>query len=355
MAEEIDSDGTGTETGRKAVTIYDVAKHAGVSSMTVSRVLNGQRYVSDATRAKVQESIAALNFSPNVAASSLRSALKIGLLYSNPSSSNLGEFLMGAFHQSSDSGCQLLIEPAFGHANPIDPIVKLISLGVDGIILPPPLCDDANVLNHLSGLGVPALGFATAQPKPGFSAVMIDDFAGASLMAKHLHGLGHRDIGFIRGDPLHSTAIRREQGFRDALEKLGLEVREDRVAQGYFTYRSGLEAARILLNRPDPPTAIFASNDDMAAAVSAVAHGRGLRIPADLSVAGFDDTSLASSVWPEMTTIRQPIGEMAASAVSIMAEQIRQRRTGGRVPIEHHLIEFTLIERASTAAPHQSG
>jgi LacI family transcriptional regulator len=350
MTEESGSP-SGTESGRRAVTIYDVAKHAGVSSMTVSRVLNGQRYVSDATRARVQESIAALNFSPNLAASNLRSALKIGLLYSNPSSSNLGEFLMGAFQQSNESGCQLLIEPGFGHANPIVPIAKLIDLGVDGVILPPPLCDDAGVLNHLSGLDVPALGFATAQPKPGFSAVLIDDFAGASLMVKHLYDLGHRDIGFIRGDPLHSTAVRREQGFRDAMEKHGLEVREDRVAQGYFTYRSGLDAARILLNRPDPPSAIFASNDDMAAATSAVAHGRGLRIPADLSIAGFDDTSLATSVWPEMTTIRQPIGLMASSAVNIMADYIRQRRAGERAPIEHHLIDFTLIERASTAPP----
>jgi LacI family transcriptional regulator len=346
-----ESDETQGTTPRKATTIYDVAKHAGVSSMTVSRVLNGQRYVSDATRAKVQKAIADMNFSPNSVASSLRSALKLGLLYSNPTSSNLGEFLMGAFRQGNELGCQLLIEPGFGHANPVTPIAKLVNLGVDGVILPPPLCDDAAILDHLAKAGVPALAFASANPASGISGVRIDDFAGAGVMVEYLHDLGHRDIGFIRGDPLHSTAIRREQGFRDAMKRLGLDVREDRIAQGYFTYRSGLEAARILLNRPDPPTAIFASNDDMAAAVSAIAHGRGLRVPADLSIAGFDDTSLAMSVWPQMTTIHQPIGEMAATAVTIMAEHIRQRRAGEPAPIRHQVIDFTLVKRASTAPP----
>ena len=345
------SNDTQTPAARKATTIYDVARHAGVSSMTVSRVLNGQRYVSEATRAKVQKAIAEMNFSPNSVASSLRSSLKLGLLYSNPTSSNLGAFLMGAFRQGNETGCQLLIEPGFGHADPVTPIAKLINLGVDGVILPPPLCDDAAILDHLAKANVPALAFASAKPAPGISGVRIDDFAGAALMVEHLYGLGHRDIGFIRGDPLHSTAIRREQGFRDAMKRLGLEVREDRIAQGYFTYRSGLEAARILLNRPDPPTAIFASNDDMAAAVSAIAHGRGLRVPGDLSIAGFDDTSLATSVWPQMTTIHQPIGEMAATAVAMMAEHIRQRRAGEPAPIRQQVIEFTLIERASTAPP----
>jgi len=349
MAEE--ETGEGAPVRRGAATIHDVARVAGVSSMTVSRVINGQRYVSAATRDKVTAAVAALHFSPNAAASNLRNAVKIGIVYTNPNSSNLGDFLMGAFRQSTDSGCQLIIEPSAAHACGVSAVSKLLALGIDGVILPPPLCDAPDVLARLAEAGVPALGFATAEPKPGSSAVLIDDFAGASLMTEHLIALGHRDIAFVRGDPEHSPAVRREQGFRDAMANAGLGVREDRVAQGYFTYRSGLDAAHTLLDRPDRPTAIFASNDDMAAAVAAVAHGLGLAIPADISVAGFDDTPVATTVWPELTTIRQPIADMASSAVAILTDQVRRGRSGEHAAPRHDRIDFTLVERASTGAP----
>jgi LacI family transcriptional regulator len=332
-------------------TIYDVARVAGVSSMTVSRVINDHRYVSAATRAKVMATIQELNFSPNAAASSLRSSLKIGLLYSNPSSSNLGEFLMGAFSQSVDSGCQLMIEPSSAHPDGVSAVSKLLSMGIDGIILPPPLCDSAEVLDRLVQAGIPALGFATAEPRADTPAVLIDDFAGARLMTEHLIALGHRDIAFVRGDPLHSPAIRREAGFRSAMEDAGLEVRPAWVVQGLFTYRSGLDAAHQLLEDDERPTAIFASNDDMAAAAAAVAHGLGLAIPGDLSIAGFDDTPVATTIWPELTTIRQPIALMSSSAVALITEQVRKRRSGGPAPVRHDVIDFTLMHRASTGAP----
>ncbi|NOW48439.1 LacI family transcriptional regulator [Novosphingobium sp. SG751A] len=334
-----------------AVTIHDVARVAGVSSMTVSRVMNDHPHVSKATRAKVMATVEAMNFSPNAAASSLRSALKIGLLYSNPSSSNLGEFLMGAFRQAGESGCQLMIEPSSAHPDGLSAVNKLLGMGVDGIILPPPLCDSPDVLERLMQTGVPALGFATAEPRPDTPAVMVDDFAGARLMTEHLIALGHRDIAFLRGDPMHSTARRREAGFRAAMREAGLAVRPEWVAQGYFTYRSGMDAAQQLLGQESRPTAVFASNDDMAAGVSAVAHGLGLNIPGDISIAGFDDTSVATTIWPELTTIHQPIAEMSSSAVAAITELVRRRRAGESVPIRHDVIAIRLVERASTSAP----
>jgi LacI family transcriptional regulator len=166
-------------------------------------------------------------------------------------------------------------------------------------------------------------------------------------MTQHLLDLGHVDIAFVRGDPEHSTAQRREQGFRDTMAAAGLAVRDDYVADGGFSYRGGLEAARRLLGLRRRPSAIFAANDDMAAAVSAVAHGLGLSIPADLSIAGFDDTPVATTMWPELTTIRQPIADMAASAVLLA---LGMGRPGGDAVTQVEA-KLTLVQRASTNTP----
>ena len=339
---------------KKAVTIHDVARHAGVSSMTASRVVSGSSKVSEELRKRVLASIAELNYVPNVGARAARSgATRIGVLFSNPRSSNLGAFLMGAFGESSRSGAQLIVEPVAGHAQELDAVKKVLSLGVDGVILPPPLCDSIDAFELLKRAHVPALSFATAAPKAHSSAVLVDDFEGARAMTQLLISLGHRDIAFVRGDPSHSPALRREEGFRMAMAEAGLDIRPEWMAQGYFTYRSGLDVGRELLDTADDkrPTAIFASNDDMAAAIIAVAHGLGIRIPQDLSVAGFDDTPLASVLWPPLTTVHQPLAEMAAKAVEIMTDHIRQARSGGEGEPVHYVAPFTIIERGSTAAP----
>jgi LacI family transcriptional regulator len=168
-------------------------------------------------------------------------------------------------------------------------------------------------------------------------------------MTQHLLALGHRDIGFVRGDPTHSTARRREAGFRAAMSEANVAVHPEWVAQGYFSYRSGLDAARALLEQRRRPSAIFASNDDMAAAIASVAHGLGLSLPQELSIAGFDDAPVALTVWPELTTVHQPIAEMAAAAVALIADQVRRTREGEDVIVRHRLVGFTLVERASTA------
>ena len=138
-----------------------------------------------------------------------------------------------------------------------------------------------------------------------------------------------------------------------AMAEADLDVRPEWMAQGDFTYKSGLEVGRKLLEQGKRPTAIFSSNDDMAAAIIAVAHGLDLRIPQDLSVAGFDDTPIASALWPPLTTVHQPLADMAAKAVEIMTDNLRQRRSGEAPKPVHYVAPFTLVERESTAAPHQ--
>ena len=333
-----------------ALTIHDVARHAGVSPMTVSRVINGEKNVRDSTRETVAAAIRDLNYAPNPAARSLAGAelIRIGLLYSNPSAAYLSEFLVGGLEQSSRNNIQLIVEKCDEGAEEAA-AAKLVASGVDGIILPPPLCDSRVLLESLARSHTPAVAVATGRPDAHVSAVRIDDHKAAFAMTRHLLGLGHRRIGFIKGHPNQTASGQRHEGYLAALAEAGVAVDEALIAQGYFTYRSGMEAAERLLDAG--PTAIFASNDDMAAATVAVAHRRGLDVPRDLTVCGFDDSALATTIWPELTTVRQPIAEMSREAVDLLAAEIRARRNGETPTPRRALLDFAIIRRQSDAPP----
>ncbi len=334
-------------------TIDDVARHAGVSPMTVSRVINGERNVREATRLRVTEAIRELGYAPNQAARSLASAqtLKIGLLYSNPSAAYLSEFLLGGLDQCSRAGAQLVVEKCEPEVGETVAIERMLAAGVDGVLLPPPLCDSAFVVDRLEAAGLPAVAVASGQPMPSVSAIRIDDQAAAEAMTRHLIGLGHRRIAFVRGHPNQTASALRFKGYARALKAHGLEIDDRLVAQGYFTYHSGLDAADQLLTLRHRPTAIFASNDDMAAAAIAVAHRQGLDVPRDLTIVGFDDTALASTVWPPLTTIRQPVAEMSREAVSVLVEAIRGKQEGQPSTPARELMDFALIRRQSDGHP----
>ncbi|MFN4175641.1 LacI family DNA-binding transcriptional regulator [Phenylobacterium sp.] len=339
---------------RSALTIHDVARYAGVSPMTVSRVINGEKNVRESTREAVNAAIRDLNYQPNPAARSLAGAdlIRIGLLYSNPSSAYLSEFLVGGLDQCSRSNIQLVVEKCDEeHAE--DAAARLVNQGVDGIILPPPLCDAPQVLKTLAASHTPAVAVATGRPPADVSAVRIDDFEAAHAMTRHLVGLGHRRIGFIKGHPNQTASQQRLEGYLAGLAEAGVASDPALIVQGYFTYRSGLDGAEQLLALSDPPTAIFASNDDMAAATIAAAHRRGLDVPKDLTVVGYDDSALATTVWPELTTIRQPIADMSREAVTLLADEIRSRRSGEKPQHPHALQAFTLIRRQSDGPPRK--
>src|SRR5437868_9089663 len=260
----------------KVITIHDVAHHAGVSPMTVSRVINGESNVREETRIRVAASVAALRYMPNQAARSLASAdaVHIGVLYANPSANYLSEFLLGSLEQSSLSGCQLVIEKCEGAETEAEAIQRLVKGGIDGVILPAPLCDSAESLKAVQDAGIAAVLVASGKPAPGLSAISINNFEASRAMTRHLLELGHRRIGFINGHPNQTATGQRFRGYVEGMTEAGLSVGTDQVAQGYFTYRSGLEAAEKLLT-VWKPTAIFASNDEMAAAAMAVAHRKG--------------------------------------------------------------------------------
>jgi LacI family transcriptional regulator len=334
-----------------APTIADVARDAGFSPMTVSRVINGDKNVRESTRQSIQVSIAKLNYAPNLAARTLASAdqIRIGMLYSNPSAAYLSRFLVGSLEQARISHAQLVIEKSDEGQSAEDAVRELIQSGIDGLILSPPLCDSEAILALLDKEKVITVLIANWSPPGRSSVVRIDDVEAAATMSRHILALGHRHIGFITGHPAHRASQERLAGFHAAMKVAGIEVDPDYVVSGEFTYRSGMAAAEKLLNLPSPPTAIFASNDDMAAATITVAHRRHIDVPKDLTVCGFDDTDFAKSIWPELTTIHQPIADMARAAVEMLVGQIRIRRSGKEVLRQNALLDFTFVRRESDA------
>lgn len=333
----------------QSATIRDVAARAGVSPMTVSRVINREATVKEETRALVEKAITDLNYAPNPAARSLAGSapFRIGLLYDNPSTGYLSEFLVGALDESSRTGAQVVIEKCAEPELAGATLTRLLRTGVDGLILPPPLCESPQVLAEVKASGAAAVGVAPGMTSPDMATIRIDNEAAAFELAQHLLALGHRRFGVIKGHPNQTVSQQRLDGFMTALKVAGIPKEAVRVEQGYFTYRSGLEAAERLLASDDRPTAIFAANDDMAAATAGLAHRLGLDVPGDLSIVGFDDTSIAANIWPALTTVHQPIAAMARAAVDLVLEEIRRKRDGAGEP-RQLMHPHTLIVRDST-------
>ena len=329
-------------------TITDVAKQAGVSMKTVSRVLNNEPNVAKKTRERVLEVAKELRYSPNLAARGLASSKSylLALLYDNPSPNYIANIQKGAIDACRDSGYHLVVEPVnMSGENAGDAVDLLLErLPVDGIILTPPLCDDEDVLGILKRLKIPYVPVAPTLDSGHISSVKMDDIQAAYEMTEFLIRQGHRKLGFIKGHPEHSASALRYQGFVKAMEVVGLDINSDWVAEGDFSFKSGVDAAEKLLEKSDRPTAIFASNDDMAAGVVSVASRLELTVPDDLSVGGFDDTPLAQILYPQLTTIKQPIYEMGHRAANLL---IKPPKEEDRLP--SYCLDHKLIVRDSTS------
>lgn len=328
-------------------TIKDVSRVAGVSIKTVSRVLNKERYVRDETRRKVEEAMAALSFSPSQAARSLAGhrSFQIALIYDNHSPHYIHQIQEGAWARCREEGVRMLAQPV----DVMSPTLAAEIGGlvdethVDGVLLSSPVTDSPVVLAELERRNVRFIRISPGTNQVFTSSVYMDDVQAADDLTTYLIGLGHQRIGFIIGSPDHMASDQRHLGYRKALYRARIAYEPALVHQGNFDFASGATAARALLALDIPPTAIFASNDDMAAGVLAQAHGAGLDIPAQLSVAGFDDTALASLVWPPLTTIRQPVREMAYTAAQLLL--------GPEGDVVHKRLDYELVARASTAPP----
>ena len=348
-----------TESGRKrsakgGPTARDVAVLAGVSPMTVSRVVNGDTRVRPDRRASVEAAIAQLGYQPNLAARALAGTetFRIGMPF--PLSSGkayLSELLMGGLDQIGASGHQFMLKTCETPDGARELIATFIAAGVQGVILPPPLGAHAGLIEDLKRWGGAAVAIGPGCPVETFSSVLVDNREAARAMTRFLLSLGHRRIGFIHGDARHPSAELRHQGFLETMREAGIGEPDRWLAHGAFDFQSGLVAAENLLTMKDRPTAIFAANDATAAAVVAYAHRAGMHIPDELSVAGFDDMPIATNIWPMLTTIRQPVADMGREAIDLLVAAMRAKAAGRPVKPARRIFEHTLIPRGSCAAP----
>ncbi|EJL29293.1 LacI family DNA-binding transcriptional regulator [Novosphingobium sp. AP12] len=334
----------------KMVTIKDVAARAGVSPKTVSRVINGEDHVRPEIRDAVQKVVAELNYRPNAFARSLSSSRSylLGLFIDDPVSGYAADVQHGALLRCRERSYHLVVEPVELQRQGWEDHVRgsISSLRLDGAIIAPPICDDARLLDLFVQIGIPHVLIAPSTEPKNSGAVWMDDRRAAHEMTQHLIAQGHRRIGFIQGPLSHSASGRREEGFRAAMGEAGVTVDESAVLRGDFTFRSGLELGETLLDLPDALTAIFASNDDMALGVLITAMKRGIAVPEQLSISGFDDVATSRAAWPQITTIRQPKAEMAAAAVDILTDPGFRKQRVGQAP--RLMLPHELITRGST-------
>ena len=333
--------------GAMRVRIEEVAEAAGVSMKTVSRVLNHEPNVAEATRKRVQAAVDRLGYKPYQSARVLagRRSYLVGLLYDNPSKNYLMEVELGALEACLEHHYHLMMIPVQYDTDDIG--VQLESLigqsRLDGVLLTPPLTDVPALLQELDRIGVPYASLSARQENERIG-VAVDEHSAAREMVEHLIGLGHRRIAHIKGHPAHGASDWRLSGYLEGIQAAGLEVDSDLVVDGLFSFQSGHAATNRLLDLDQPPTAIFAANDDMAAgAISAICE-RGLSVPGDLSVCGFDDTPIARHIYPSLTTVHQPSRDMGRVASMELLQAIRDPGAGKVVTLP-----YTLELRKSTA------
>lgn len=330
-------------------TITDVAALAGVSKKTVSRVFNSEPNVRAATRDRVLDVAQRLNYSPNVSARRLakRRSFILALAYEDRDANHyIPDVQHGVLDVCRRRGYDLLLHPCGKDVSKVpQEIAKLGQQAlIDGLILMSPLADSREMLLDLGLTGVPITRLSQVFRDQYSPCISVNDEEAAQEMTAHLAGLGHRHIGFVLGHPDHGSAADRLRGFKGALTSLGLRIRDAWMYQGDYTYASGVAAGNALLTGDTRPTAIFASNDDMAAGVLTAAHRLGIDVPGQLSVAGFDDIPMTERLWPPLTTVRQPVKEAAATATEVLLSLLDNEPD---VPQSTEL-KATLIVREST-------
>ncbi len=332
-------------------TIIDVARQAGVSIKTVSRVMNKEPTVHADTRTRVQEAVAALNYRPQLSARSLAGAKSflIGLLYYDPSAAFVAGVQQGATLGCREAGRHLVVESLQENGVDVQAQIQsmLAALRPDGMILTPPLCDNPLILETLRASRTPCVLISPAGDGHGLPSVCMDDALAAEELANLLISLGHTAIAFIEGN--QAASQRRREGYERALEAHRLAVDPALIVPGTFRFESGVEAARRLFALPRPPTAIFAANDFMALGALTEAQRQGIAVPGDVAIVGFDDSDAASLVWPALTTVRQPLAEMAMAAVEMLLSGVAKPEAGHAPPVR--VLPHAVVVRGSSAAP----
>ncbi len=330
-------------------TIEDVASASGTSKKTVSRVLNNEPNVRESMRERVLAAMSALKYRPLASARSLATnrSFLIGLLYDNLSPSYIMEVQAGVLEACEAQHYSMMVRPLVSTADDfVERVEDMLSRHrPDGLILTPPITDHAKLLDSLRKHAVPFASIAPRHPKRSVG-VMLNEREAAAAMVAHLVALGHRRIAHIIGDQKHGGGVWRLAGFRDGLKHAGLNEAPAYMVQGEFSFESGVAATRKLLALKRRPTAIFAADDDMAAGAIWAAAEAGVSVPDELSICGFDDTTIAAQTWPPLTTVHQPVREMGKRATQELLRVVSGK--GDATMVE---VGYEMRIRTSTAAP----
>ena len=305
--------------GQRA-TINDIARLASVSKKTVSRVINQSPFVKPETRARIDAVIQEIGYHPDPQARGLafRRSFLIGLVYDNPNAQYIVNIQDGALDALRGSGFELVVHPCDRRSDDFIAGVRRFveRQKLQGVVLLPPVSEDANLTRALQEVGCEYVRIASVKLDSTAHMVTSNDREATAEVARYLESLGHQKIGLIAGPSQYRSAHERAGGFLAVLQQRGIRVPPDYILEGAYTFDSGVVCAEALLARNPRPTAIFACNDEMAAGVFKAAYRLGLRIPEDLSVVGFDDSPLASRLWPSLTTVRLPIRDMGRLAAA---------------------------------------
>jgi LacI family transcriptional regulator len=335
-------------------TINDVAELAGVSMKTVSRVVNQEPNVRASTRAKVEAAVQKLQYRPNQSARNLASqrAHLIALIYDDPSAYEIPSsgyvirMQNGTLRACRKANYELLIHPCnYRNKNLDTEIGALIDQARPaGIVLAAPLSNMPKIVRSIEATGTPFVRLSPGSQRGTQLAISTNDREVSAEMTRYLSSLGHQRIAFITGHQSHKAVANRFLGYQDGLKQSGLTFSDDLVVKGDNSFGSGIEAATKLLKQRNPPTAVFAANDDMAVAAIRVADSLDINVPSELSIAGFDDIALARQVFPSLTTIRQPLSQMSERATESLIEGKNSDKSGSNTEI----VAATLILREST-------
>lgn len=339
-------------------TIDDVATAAGVARVTVSRVLNKADNVRPETRERVLRAVETLGYSVNHQARALASGIErqIMLVHAHDPEREPNSYYHAGLELGALRGCSALGFDLVTRA--IDPgsrdRPRLLASILErerpaGLVVPPPLADDIDLLRAALAAGIPIVTISAGEEaRQLVASVGIDERAGGRAIADHLLSLGHRHFGFVKGPVEHRAASLRYDGFIDGMRDGGCRGLPW-TAVGDFTFKSGAEAADRLIHEQAAVTALVCANDDMAAGAMLALHRAGLEIPSAISVTGFDDTPMSEIIWPPLTTVRQPIQDLAERAVRRLSELQGNPDDSPRSDVVPH----ALVVRESTASPNR--
>jgi LacI family transcriptional regulator len=333
-------------------TIDDVAQRAGVSIKTVSRVFNREPNVRQATRDKVFAVARTLGYAPNISARRLaaRRSFIVALVYRDDDVNHyIPDIQHGALDACRERGYNLLLHPCQGDIDDAAAEIQELSRQalLDGFIVTPPLADSRKLITAMARLDLPFVRVSQLHRGQFSPSVSVGDRQGAYRMTEYLAGLGHRRVAFIVGNENQGASVDRLRGHREAVREFGLNDDAELTRQGDFTFESGSRCMTELLALKKRPTAVFASNDDMAAGALLVAHRAGLEVPGDLSIVGFDDIAMSQRLWPPLTTVRQPTKKAAAVATAMLLDSLR---TSDHTPSTRE-IPTELVIRDSAGRP----